>query len=92
VWEHGGCLESVQQEFFQRTMFCERKHRTIWNMQECCIFNMESLKLTNYQFGRSVEVASVLKYSSTFALHPGTVNESKRKYIFVHMKNKPMLY
>jgi hypothetical protein len=73
-------------------MFCERIHRTIWNMQECCIFNMESLKLTNYQFGRRVEGAPVLKYSPTFALQLGTVNESKREKYSIHMKNQPMLY
>jgi len=61
-------------------------------MRECCIFNMESLKLINNQFGRRVEAAPVLKYSPTFALHLGTVNESKPKKYSIHMKNKPMLY
>jgi hypothetical protein len=73
-------------------MLGESSTRVFWNMQECCIFNMKSLKLINYQFGRRVEAAPVLKYSPTFALHLGTVNESKRKNIFIHMKNKPMLY
>jgi hypothetical protein len=33
-----------------------------------------------------------LWYNPTFAVHLGTINESKWKNIFIHMKNKPMLY
>jgi hypothetical protein len=54
--------------FFREQCFMKENTEPFWNMQECCIFNMESSKLINYQFGRHV-LKLPLYYGTVQLLH-----------------------